>query len=504
MWSALYPTALGVGCRSRAARSAYHAGLALIKLTRLRHHAGRAVAPSAHGPRGWGASTHIIRICAGGASCYGPPTTLSPGCVLQRQGQDLVHVLHEDDLQVALDVLGDLAQVLAVTHRGDERLEPGAVRGQCFFFEAADLQNAPAQGDLAGHGHVAPGRPLRERRDQRSRHGDAGGGAVFGHRAGRHVDVHVPRLVKAWLQAELRGARARVAHRRLGRLAHHLAELPGERDGAFALQQDDLTGYQVAAGGRDGDAGGHADLVVLARHTIAEARGTQVVPQAAFRHGAAHAPALGDSAGGLARDRADLALQITHTGFVRILAYGPAQRVFAEEYLLRGEAVLFQLPRHQELARDGQLLILHVAGQLDRLHAVAQGGRDGIEHIGRTDAEHAAQIVRHIEVVVGESVVLLGVEHLEQGRRGVAPEIHADFVHFVEHEQRVDRAGGAHGLQDTAGQRADVGAPVTADLGLVVHAAQRDAHELAAHCLGNGFTQAGLAHAGRSHETQDG
>src|SRR3954447_24780765 len=99
MYSALYPTAIGVVCRSRCAGSAV-AGLALIKLTRLRQHAGRAVAPSAHGPRGRGASPHIIRICARGASSYGPPTTLSPGCVLQRQGQDLVHVLHEDDLQV--------------------------------------------------------------------------------------------------------------------------------------------------------------------------------------------------------------------------------------------------------------------------------------------------------------------------------------------------------------------------------------------------------------------
>ena len=65
----LYPTAVGVACQSRAARLKV-AGLALIKLTRLRQHAGRAVAPSAHGPRGRGASPPIIRICAGGASFY--------------------------------------------------------------------------------------------------------------------------------------------------------------------------------------------------------------------------------------------------------------------------------------------------------------------------------------------------------------------------------------------------------------------------------------------------
>jgi hypothetical protein len=73
MESALYPTAIGVECRSHClvARSAIAVvGLALIKLTRLRQHAGRAVAPSTHGPRGRGASPPIIRICGGGASFY--------------------------------------------------------------------------------------------------------------------------------------------------------------------------------------------------------------------------------------------------------------------------------------------------------------------------------------------------------------------------------------------------------------------------------------------------
>src|SRR5918912_4221924 len=125
MWSALYPSAVGVVCQARVARSTV-AGLALIKLTRLRQHAGRAVAPSAHGPRGRGASPPIIRICAGGASFYagGRGRTLlwaahdfEPRLLLQSQEQDLVHVFHEDDLQVALDRLGDLAQVLAVRHR---------------------------------------------------------------------------------------------------------------------------------------------------------------------------------------------------------------------------------------------------------------------------------------------------------------------------------------------------------------------------------------------------
>ena len=45
----------------------------------------------------------------------------------------------------------------------------------------------------------------------------------------------------------------------------------------------------------------------------------------------------------------------------------------------------------------------------------------------------------NLEVVVGERVVLLGIEHLEQRRRGVAAEVVTDLVHLVHHEDGVDR-----------------------------------------------------------------
>ena len=96
-----------------------------------------------------------------------------------------------------------------------------------------------------------------------------------------------------------------------------------------------------------------------------------------------------------------------------------------------------------------------------------------------------------------------GIEDLEQGRARVAPEVHADLVDLVEHEHRVVRPGRLDALDDPAGQRADVGAPVAADLGLVVDAAEAHPHELAAHRPGDALAQAGLAHAGRSDEGED-
>ena len=96
-----------------------------------------------------------------------------------------------------------------------------------------------------------------------------------------------------------------------------------------------------------------------------------------------------------------------------------------------------------------------------------------------------------------------GVEDLEQGGTRVAPEVHPDLVDLVEHEHRVVRARRLDALDDPAGQRADVGAPVAADLGLVVDAAEAHPHELAAHRPGDALAQRRLADAGRADEGED-
>src|SRR5262249_39719233 len=51
--------------------------------------------------------------------------------------------------------------------------------------------------------------------------------------------------------------------------------------------------------------------------------------------------------------------------------------------------------------------------------------------------------------------------------------------------------------------RADVCTPVTAQLGLVVHTTERDAHELATQRACDRFAERGLAHAGRTDQRED-
>ncbi len=86
---------------------------------------------------------------------------------------------------------------------------------------------------------------------------------------------------------------------------------------------------------------------------------------------------------------------------------------------------------------------------------------------------------------------------------GIAAPVGAHLVDLVDHEQRVVGAGVAHGAQDDAGHRPDVRAAMPADLGLVAHAADADALELAAHRFGDRAPERGLAHAGRADEAED-
>ncbi len=106
--------------------------------------------------------------------------------------------------------------------------------------------------------------------------------------------------------------------------------------------------------------------------------------------------------------------------------------------------------------------------------------------------------------MVAEGVVLLRVQHLQKRRGGVAPKVHADLVNLVEDEHRVVGTGIFDPLDDPPRQGADIGAAVAPNLGLVPHAPQGDAHELAAHGPGDGLPQGGFAHPRRPHETENG
>ncbi len=307
-------------------------------------------------------------------------------------------------------------------------------------------------------------------------------------------------------EAELARVRAHVAHGGHGRFLHHVAELAGDREMAVARHGRRLDEEDVAAHRRPGQARGDARVAGAPLDLGGHPRPPQQVVHALHVDGEALAAPVGGLdhlARELAADGADLALQVTHAGFARVARDDLDDRLVAEGHLLRLEAVGLDLPRHQIVPGDVELLLDRVPGEEDDLHAVAQRRRDGLELVGRGDEQHLAEVERQVHVVVAEGDVLFRVEHLEQGARRVAAPIGAGLVDLVDHEQRVVGAGVAHGADDDAGHRPHVRAAMPADLGLVAHAADTDALELAAHGLGDAVAQARLADAGRADEAED-
>ncbi len=111
--------------------------------------------------------------------------------------------------------------------------------------------------------------------------------------------------------------------------------------------------------------------------------------------------------------------------------------------------------------------------------------RDGVEHIRGGQEQHLGKIERNVEIVILKSVVLFGIEDFQQRGGRIATEIGAELVDLVEDEQWIVRAGVADALNDAARQRPDVGASMSANLGLIANAAQRQPHELAPHRTGD-------------------
>ena len=206
---------------------------------------------------------------------------------------------------------------------------------------------------------------------------------------------------------------------------------------------------------------------------------------------------------GLAQHGPELALEVAHARLAGVLVDDQAQRLVGDRHLVLAQAVALALARPQVAAGDRDLLRDGVAVEADDLHAVQERAGDRLRDVGGRDEQDLREVELDVEVVVAERVVLRRVEHLEQGRARVAAPVGADLVDLVEHDHRVHRPGVAQRAHQAARERADVGAPVAADLGLVAHAAERHADELAPGRAGDRLADRGLAGAGRADQGED-
>ena len=233
------------------------------------------------------------------------------------------------------------------------------------------------------------------------------------------------------------GVALEVAHGGLGALAHRLAEQAGEGELALAGHAGGLDEEDLAADRGPGQSGGHAGNARAVDQLAEEPRRAQQLGELGGPDGDHAALALGPPAGDLAADGRDLALEVAQAGLARVVGDDLLERQLGDLDVRRIQPVGLELLGDDVLLGDQRLLLLAVAGKLEHFHPVQQGGGDRLEHVGGGDEHDLGEVEVDVEVMVAEGGVLLRVEDLEQGGRGVAPKIGAQLVDLVEHEDRV-------------------------------------------------------------------
>ena len=108
---------------------------------------------------------------------------------------------------------------------------------------------------------------------------------------------------------------------------------------------------------------------------------------------------------------------------------------------------------------------------------------NGLEAICRRNEHNLGQIERRAQKVIREFVILGWIEHLKQRSAWITPGILPHLIDLIEQKYWIIGLDLLEGGDDDAGHGADVCAAMSADFGLVTHAAQGDSVEFAVECL---------------------
>ena len=211
-----------------------------------------------------------------------------------------------------------------------------------------------------------------------------------------------------------------------------------------------------------------------------------------------------DPRGGRATEGSDLALEITHPCLAGVIGDHLVQGGGLDQAVGPLEAMFAELAFDETAFGDLPLLAFGIAVEFDDLQTIAQRARNGAEVIGSGQKEHPGKIEGHIQIVVGETMVLMRIEHLQQGAGGITSEVAADLVEFVEQDQGIARTRAADFLHEPSRHGSDVGATVPANVCFIVHAAEADADKFPSQRTRDALAQTRLADAGRSQQQQDG
>ena len=103
-----------------------------------------------------------------------------------------------------------------------------------------------------------------------------------------------------------------------------------------------------------------------------------------------------------------------------------------------------------------------------------------------------------------EGIVLLRIQHFQQCCCGIALEIGCNLIDLIQYKHRIGCTCFEDILNNASRHRPDIGASVTANLGLVVQTAQRHANIFTVQRLCHRFTQRGFSHPRRTVKADNG
>src|ERR1700722_5366594 len=150
--------------------------------------------------------------------------------------------------------------VRLVLIRQDYFLDAEPLRGEDFFFDAADAEHASAQADFASHGDVRTNFTFGQQRSKGGNDGYARARAVFGRGAGGNMDVNIEFAVVAQVNVEFFGLGTQITDGGLGAFFHDVAERAGENQTAAPTHAGGFDEQDFTANGRPSQAGGNAVL----------------------------------------------------------------------------------------------------------------------------------------------------------------------------------------------------------------------------------------------------
>ena len=267
---------------------------------------------------------------------------------------------------------------------------------QNLLLDASNRQHTAAQRHFSRHGDALFGSLSPQGAHHGTHHGDTGRRSVLGRGALRHMQVDILfHKIPGGRLGQLRMG-LDVLPGNLGAFLHHVSQVA--RHGQvplsgryLALHKEDLAAHL-----RPGQAGDHAHALV-AGHVIVEGGGkAQVFPQMLRADDLGEVLPHGHFLGRDAGELRNLLLQAADAALMGVFVHNLLKGFVGDGELIGPQAMLRELLGNQVVVGDLKLLLGQIAGHVDHLHAVFQGGLDGANPVGRGDEQDVGEVVVHV------------------------------------------------------------------------------------------------------------